>query len=46
MKALPSEPDEQSDLRITAPNKGNVLQTQSSYESDIAMAENNNQSLV
>ena len=45
MKALPSEPHAQSDLRITALNKGHlpqhVLQIQSSDESDIAVTKKN-----
>lgn len=46
MKALPEvEPDAQSDLRITALNKGHlpqhVLQIQSSDESDIAVTKKN-----
>ena len=49
MKALPSEPGVQSDLRITALNKGHlpqhVLQIQSSDESDIAVTKKN-ESLV
>ena len=40
MKALPSEPDVQSDLRITALNKDTYL-SMSSDESDIAVTKKN-----